>query len=191
MDATELLKRDHDAVAKLFQRFRMGRGNRTRRAVLEQICDELTVHAQIEEEIFYPAVRATGDATLVEKVDEALREHAEVKASVEALRARSDEAEGTDVEGMMARLAESVEHHVGEEEGELFPRLAEVMDERHRADIGRRLKARKDELTGGGPSRQRRVARARRRTATTRRRRARTAGGRRKPATGKKRSRAR
>ena len=90
MDATELLKRDHDTVAKLFQRFRMGRANRARRSVLEQICAELTVHAQIEEEIFYPAVRETGDGELVEKVGEATREHAEIKAGVDALRARAD-----------------------------------------------------------------------------------------------------
>lgn len=191
MDATELLKRDHDTVAKLFQRFRMGRGNRARRSVLEQICAELTVHAQIEEEIFYPAVRGTGDAELVEKVGEATREHAEIKAGVDALRARADDADGSAVEGMVATLAESVEHHVGEEEGELFPRVADVMDARQRADLGRRLRTRKDELTSGGPSRQRRRARATRRTTTTRRRRARTSGTPKKTAGGKKRSRAR
>jgi hemerythrin superfamily protein len=191
MDATELLKRDHDAVAKLFQRFRMGRGNRARRSVLEQICAELTVHAQIEEEIFYPAVRETGDAALVEKVGGATREHAEIKAGVVALRARADDADGSAVEGMVATLAESVEHHVGEEEGELFPRVADVMDARQRADLGRRLRTRKDELTGGGPSRQRRRARATRRTTATRRRRARTSGTPKKTAGGKKRSRAR
>jgi hemerythrin superfamily protein len=189
MDATELLKRDHDTVAKLFQRFRMGRGNRARRSVLEQICAELTVHAQIEEEIFYPAVRGTGDAELVEKVGEATREHAEIKAGVDALRARADDADGSAVEGMVTALAESVEHHVGEEEGELFPRVADVMDERQRADLGRRLGARKAELTGGVPSRQRRRARATRRP-TTRRRRARTAGARRTSGAGKKTARA-
>lgn len=147
MDAIELLKRDHQEVTKLFQRFSGGEGGRGRRQVVEQICNELDVHAQIEEQVFYPAVRETGDSELRRLVDESLQEHQRVKQQVSALRRMDAEAEDQ-VEGTVSTLEQDVEHHVAEEEGEMFPRVAEVIDDEERGELGARLASLKQELTG-------------------------------------------
>jgi hemerythrin superfamily protein len=170
MDAIELLKRDHQAVTELFQRFSGAKGGRAGEAVVEKICKELEVHSQIEEEIFYPAVRKA-DVELAEQVNEAFREHAEVKRQVAALQSR-DGGQNGELERQVTTLQQSVEHHVTEEEGEMFPRVAEVLDERRRAELGARLEERKDELTGGRTRRPARRARStsRKRTSTRGRR---------------------
>lgn len=140
MDAIELLKKDHQEVTKLFQRYSGSKDRRGAKGIVEKVCRELEVHALIEEEIFYPAIREA-DRQLADQVQEALQEHARVKQQVAALQ-RADE----DVEGLMTTLQQDVEHHVTEEEGEMFPRVAEVLDERRRTELGRRLQARKREL---------------------------------------------
>jgi hemerythrin superfamily protein len=148
MDAIELLKRDHQEVTKLFQRFfGGGEGGRGRRQLVQEICNELDVHSQIEEQVFYPAVRETGDEQLRRQVDEALQEHQRVKEQVTALRRMDAEDEGQ-LESMVSTLEQDVERHVIEEEGEMFPRLAEVMGEDERAAIGERLASLKQELKG-------------------------------------------
>ena len=167
MDAIELLKKDHQEVTKLFQRYRDGGSGRE--AVVDKICTELEVHSQVEEELFYPAVRATGDEDLDRQVDESLWEHQRVKQQVSALRAGPEQ---TEMEGMVANLERDVEHHVTEEEGEMFPRVRELMDGRKRSDLGRRMQERKQALLGGRPARARPSAAARK--VPTRRTRART-----------------
>lgn len=179
MDAIELLKKDHQEVTKLFQRFRGAKGDRAGAAVVEKICDELDVHSLIEEDIFYPAVRRADD-DLAAKVDEALQEHARVKQQVATLRARVREAgreDAGDLSGQVGALEQDVEHHVTEEEGEMFPRVTEAMSERERSELGERLQRRKRELAGetAKPARGRASRRTGTRRATTgRRRRART-----------------
>jgi hemerythrin superfamily protein len=140
MDAIELLKKDHQEVTKLFQRYR-GSRNARGRDVVHQLSNELLVHAQIEEDIFYPAVREAAPE-LAEKVERSLQEHERIKEELAAL-----ERQPEDVEETMATLEQGVEQHVTEEEGEIFPRAAEVFDERRRTELGRRLRARKGELT--------------------------------------------
>jgi hemerythrin superfamily protein len=184
MDAIELLKRDHQAVTELFQRFSAAKGGRAGEAVVEKICKELDLHSQIEEEIFYPAVRKA-DAQLAEQVNEALREHAEVKQQVAALQSR-DGGQNGELEREVTALQQTVEHHVTEEEGEMFPRVAEVLDERRRAELGDQLEQRKEALMGGRTRRPARRARSTsRKRASTRGRRATTAMPRRKTARGK------
>src|SRR5689334_11790391 len=144
MDAIELLKKDHQEVTKLFQRFSGAKGRRNDTSVVEKICAELDVHARIEEEIFYPAVREAS-SELARKVDESLQEHARVKEQVHALREQlrgGAEGDGA-LEGQVSALEQDVEHHVTEEEGEMFPQVAEKMDGRQRTRLGERLKARK------------------------------------------------
>jgi hypothetical protein len=140
-----LLKRDHHEVTRLFQRH--ATGGRRAHEVLTRLCDPLEVHSLIGEEIFYPAVREW-DEELSSLVDEVLEEHARVKQDVAALRHRGFE-DGVEVESMVFRLQEDVEHHVTEEEGRMFPLLAELMDSRRRAELGARLAERKSALTGG------------------------------------------
>ena len=117
---------------------------------------------------------------LARKVDAAEQEHARVKQQVqslrEQLRGRSEDPEA--FAERVSALEQDVEHHVTEEEGEMFPEVAGAMDERERTRLGERLQARKGELSGSGQARRgRRGERggAPGRTATGRRQRAKTA----------------
>jgi hemerythrin-like domain-containing protein len=121
-DAITLLTTDHAKVKKLFEEFeslKEGDGSDTdKSALVTQICNELKVHAEIEEEIFYPAVRkAIEDGDLV---DEALVEHASAKELIAQLEEMSPDDELYDAK--VTVLAEQIEHHVEEEEGEMFPK---------------------------------------------------------------------
>jgi hemerythrin superfamily protein len=124
-DACELLDADHIAVKHLFveyARLAMAQPKdsvKARTQLAKQICSELTVHAQIEEEIFYPAVRdAVPDAA--ELLDEAESEHAEVKEMVARIEALA--SAGQEMDDLVSQLAGAVDHHVKEERDELFPK---------------------------------------------------------------------
>ena len=160
MDVIDLLKKDHEKVSALFARFQGGTGitglfkrvtgsvsDRERQTALDGICQELEVHAALEEELLYPDVRARGDAQLVGMVDESLREHSRVKALVAALRNR--DAANEDVDAKVVELKECVEHHVREEEHDLLPRYAQLASPDERARLGREMQARKRALAAG------------------------------------------
>lgn len=119
MDAIELLTRDHRAVEKLFSEY--GRGDESgRRRTAEEIVRELSIHAAIEEEFFYPAVRRqmpACDALVGHGIDE----HQEVKEILAALDGMIDKAHTKAFAEKMHRLEKSVTEHVDEEEGKLFP----------------------------------------------------------------------
>ena len=147
-DACELLDADHLAVKHLFveyARLAMAQPRESaaqREALATRICDELTVHAQIEEEIFYPALRqAVPDAADI--VDEGIEEHAEAKELIARL--RDEDAAGDAMDALVSQLARAIEHHVKEERDELFPkaRAAAGMD---LAAIGQQLRDRQQEL---------------------------------------------
>jgi len=147
-DACELLDADHIAVKHLFvdyarQAMAAPAEPGSRRALAERICQELTVHAQIEEEIFYPALRRVlGEPQLV---DEAEAEHQQAKALI----ARIQEMRGQDpaLDDVVSELARAIEHHVKEERDVLFTkaRAAPGLDLQA---IGAQLKTRQDELMG-------------------------------------------
>lgn len=128
MDAFTLLKTDHQKVAELFDELEAANG-KAKLQVFEQIKMELDLHAHIEEKVFYPALekpRETHDLTL-----EAYEEHDVVKKLLRQLsRAKSATEE---FEAQAKVLRENVEHHVEEEEAEMFPlaeeELAEDLDE--------------------------------------------------------------
>ena len=160
MDVVELLKKDHEKVSTLFKEFKGGdvltrivkrvtgdTSRRGKRSIAAKICRELDIHTRVEEEIFYPAVRATGDEELSKQIDEAEREHGSIKDDVRAVQRTDleDDALGAKMDGMQ----ECVDHHVREEEGEMFPRVQEVMSDEQRADLGKRIQARKRALNGG------------------------------------------
>ena len=124
-DACELLDADHIAVKHLFVEYArlahaMPADSADRRTELAmQICKELTVHAQIEEEIFYPALRkAAPDAS--SQLDEARQEHQEAKEMVARIQAMG--SADTRMDDLVAKLAFAIEHHVKEERDELFPK---------------------------------------------------------------------
>jgi hemerythrin superfamily protein len=181
MDAITLIKKDHDKVEELFARYNGGGGltglvkritgnvpARQKTTALEGICRELDVHARIEEEILYPALRRTGDPELQRQVDESIREHARVKDLVGKLRNRTSEPDA-ETGSMVSELQQCVDHHVREEENEMFPRMEEIVPEPERRELGRQLQERKRALGGGTARRARPAARGRTRTAAVRR----------------------
>jgi hemerythrin-like domain-containing protein len=143
-DATALLAEDHREVQALFESYRRladgGAPGAERAPLAEQICTLLTVHAAIEEEIFYPAARAAGvDAGVL---DEAEVEHASAKQLIAQI--RDMEADAPLYDAKVSVLGEYIDHHVGEEERELFAKCRRSgMD---LGDLGARVAARKDEL---------------------------------------------
>ena len=126
MDATELLTADHRKVEALFSRFEKAgpRATSTKRTLVDDMITELSIHAGIEEMVFYPAVRRA-DADLGSKVLEALEEHHGAKAFLAELERLPAQAERFDAK--VTVLIEQVRHHVEEEEGELFPAVRKVM----------------------------------------------------------------
>ena len=147
-DATALLKQDHQKVSRLFEQFERGRDAAQKLEVFQNIKNELTVHTTIEEEIFYPDLERQREGRLSDQVREAHEEHDEVKQML----ARADGLEGdsAELEELVRSIRESVEHHVQEEEGEMFPRAREVFSATELKEIGARLEARKKELVEEG-----------------------------------------
>jgi hemerythrin superfamily protein len=145
-EATALLRADHKQVAELFLEYRRTKGNDYKRKLIDRICRELTVHAQVEEEIFYPAVKAAIDEP--EIIAEAGVEHATLKALIGKLGQGQPGEE--QFEAIVKVLGEYVTHHVAEEQTEIFPRArASDLDLR---ELGARLIARKEELKREGGS---------------------------------------
>jgi hemerythrin superfamily protein len=120
-DAVALLMADHKKVKALFSQFKKLResgGANEKSAIVEQICTELKIHTAIEEELFYPAVRAAIDDG--DLMDEALVEHAGAKELIAQLE-DADPAEEL-YDAKVTVLGEQIDHHVEEEEGEMFPK---------------------------------------------------------------------
>lgn len=141
MKATQLLKSDHDNVNKLFGQFEGSGSERNKRDLGEKIVQELKVHTQIEEEIFYPAVRK--HPGLEELVREAREEHAEVKQLISKV--EGPEASDREYDSIMREIREDVEHHVREEEEEMFPKVEQQMANELES-LGTQLQERKQQL---------------------------------------------
>lgn len=142
MDAVALLKADHRKVEDLFERFEKAKDFQRKKALATEICTELTVHAMIEEEIFYPACR---DAVEEELRTESYVEHDGAKVLIAELEASDPDNEFYDAK--MKVLSEQIKHHVKEEEkpGEGFFAQARQGDVDMDA-LGEQLAARKAEL---------------------------------------------
>jgi hypothetical protein len=143
MDAFELLKADHKKVAELFDLLETASGKR-KLDVFKRIKGELELHAHIEEKISYPAIEKpeeTHDLTL-----EAYEEHKVVKTLLAELgRARSANDEW---QAKAKVLRENVEHHVKEEENELFDKADDVLSDEEIQDLGNRMEAEKARKQG-------------------------------------------
>lgn len=145
-DAIEMLKADHKTVKSLFKKFASLKDDadadnaEEKIAVVREICDALTVHAEIEEEIFYPAVReAINDSDLM---DEALVEHAGAKDLVAQL--QEMDAEDDLYDAKVTVLGEQIDHHVEEEEGDMFPKAKKAKVDT--GELGASMAARRQAL---------------------------------------------
>jgi hemerythrin superfamily protein len=138
VDAIMLLKDDHKRIEHLFKQFQRtgSRARVTRRRLVDRMIRELSIHAGIEEELFYPAVRHALDQT-EDQVLESLEEHHLVKLML-------SELEGTDpaderFEAKVTVLMENVRHHVREEEDEMFPKVRTGIDRTALRELGERM----------------------------------------------------
>ena len=140
LDATELLRADHKLVSSLFADYEKSRSTDKKKELVSRICQELSVHAQVEEEIFYPAVkRALKDKELV---PEATVEHASLKALIAQV--EGVEPDGEMFDAKIKVLSEYVAHHVKEEQTEMFPKARSSKLDMH--ELGAEIAARKEEL---------------------------------------------
>ena len=141
-DAIALLKADHRKVEELFEQFESARRDGTKQKLALQICLELTVHAMIEEEIFYPACEGKVEEDLIK---EAYVEHDGAKVLIAQI-----EAGGPDDEYYEAKvkvLSEQIEHHVEEEEKRMEGMFAQARKAGLDMDaLGEAMRARKEEL---------------------------------------------
>jgi hemerythrin superfamily protein len=142
-DAVALLKADHEEVHAMFEQYEgLGdRANAGKAKLVAKICQALKAHTQIEEEIFYPAVRAASKDT-EDMVDEAVVEHASAKDLIAQLEAMDPEDDLYDAKVKV--LGELIDHHVEEEEDEMFPKARKLKLDL--AALGEEMALRKDEL---------------------------------------------
>jgi hemerythrin superfamily protein len=137
MKATDLLKKQHRQVEKLFKQCENAKQPRQRRELMEQIVNMLKMHTKIEEEIFYPAVRELGTTKAEEMIDEAFEEHHVVDLVLAELPEVDPEDER--FEAKITVLSELIEHHVEEEEGEMFPMAEKKLGAERVKELGQRM----------------------------------------------------
>ncbi|MEO5695573.1 MAG: hemerythrin domain-containing protein [Burkholderiaceae bacterium] len=143
-DATAMLRADHKRVSELFGNYEKARSTSRKRELVATICTELTVHAQLEEEIFYPAVKkALKDKELV---PEATVEHATLKDLIAQV--KGVEPDGEMFDAKIKVLSEYVKHHVKEEQGEMFAKAKKTKLDMNA--LGAQMATRKKELMQSG-----------------------------------------
>jgi len=139
-DAIALLRADHKAVSELFDAYEHSTSPAKKRTLVAEICRELEVHTQLEEEIFYPAVKAALKDH--ELVPEATVEHASVKDLIAQV--KGAEPDGEMFDAKVKVMGEYVQHHVKEEQTEMFPKARNAGVDL--VDLRDRMLARKEEL---------------------------------------------
>jgi iron-sulfur cluster repair protein YtfE (RIC family) len=127
-DAADILMQQHREVEGLFAQFEQARDAATART----ICEEIERHATLEEEHVYPVLERDVDAKMAE---EAEHEHEEARGLI----ARIRQAEGAELTRLVEQLEQAIEHHVEEEEGEVFPKMRERLGAQRMTELGRRL----------------------------------------------------
>ncbi|WP_030840289.1 hemerythrin domain-containing protein [Streptomyces sp. NRRL F-4474] len=144
MDAIVLLRDDHKTVEKLFKQFERTGDEDTdeRRRIADQVVEELTVHAWIEEQIFYPAAREAAPDT-TDHILESIEEHHAVVWMLSELKGM--DAADERFKAKMSVLMENVRHHVEEEEKEWFPDVRKAMGRNRLTELGERLEAEKQQ----------------------------------------------
>lgn len=142
-DAIKLLTDDHNKVKKMFKEFEKlhKKNEEGKEEIAQQICMELTIHAQLEEEIFYPAAREAIDDD--DLMNEAAVEHQAAKDLIEKIQSMNSSDPMYDA--MVSVLGEYVNHHIEEEQNEIFPKVEKAKVDLE--EIGAEIAARKEELT--------------------------------------------
>jgi hemerythrin superfamily protein len=145
MNAVKMLKQQHREVAKLFKQFEAAKSAEPRRKTFIEIADALAVHATIEERHFYPSVK---ERQTEEILLESVEEHLEIKRVIADL--LQMDAGDDQFEAKMTVLREDVEHHVEEEESDLFPKVERLFEAEALEEIGAAMQETQDELLREG-----------------------------------------
>ncbi|HYS09315.1 MAG TPA: hemerythrin domain-containing protein [Myxococcales bacterium] len=148
MDAIELLKSQHREVEALFKKIEKAEGEE-KQEIFEQIADALAVHTTIEEKHFYPATRSARTEDLLQ---EAVEEHLAAKRTIADLMEMSPGEAQFDAKCTV--LKEQIEHHVEEEEGELFPKVEKLLKKEELEDLGVVMEDMAEELKASEAPRQ-------------------------------------
>jgi uncharacterized membrane protein len=145
-----MIKADHRQVEDLYQRYqRLGGQPAEQRMVAEQICHELEVHAKLEENLFYPVVQAKLGGDGMDLVEEAVKEHSDMKRLISVL--QTGGLADADYDKTVHELMRGVQHHVREEEGEMLPRVEQQLG--HELEgLGMQMQQRKHELLAAMPA---------------------------------------
>jgi hemerythrin-like domain-containing protein len=139
-DAIALLRADHKRVSDLYAQYEATRSTAKKKSIVATICQELSIHAQVEEEIFYPAVKAALKDK--EMVPEAQVEHATLKELIAQV--KDKEPDGEMFDAKVKVMSEYTKHHVKEEQNEMFPKAKATKLDMNA--LGAQIAARKEEL---------------------------------------------
>ena len=143
-DAIALLKKDHATVKKLFEQEEGAKQAAANVKVFNEINAALEVHATIEEELFYPAVKKAKSEHVKDEVREGYEEHKQIKSLLAQISSITPADETYNMK--IKVLKEDVEHHVKDEEGEMFPDAKKFLGEARLMELGAELEARKQQL---------------------------------------------
>lgn len=138
MNAIELLKSDHDKVDKLFQKVKATEEGE-HQELFEKIKEELDAHAHIEEKIFYPRLKEEDE--LEDITLEGIEEHHQAKMFLRELASLTDDS--GKFEPKLKVLMEDIEHHVMEEEGEMFPKVEKIIGKAELEELGKQMEEEK------------------------------------------------
>lgn len=133
MKATSLLEKQHRKVESLFKQLESGKSEPA--PLLAELANELAAHMAIEQESFYPAVRQVKEDLILESYEE----HAIAELALKRLLAT--DPEDISFKARVTTLKELIQHHVEEEEEELFPKVEEAIDEKRLTELGKEMKA--------------------------------------------------
>lgn len=148
MNAVQLLLKDHEEIKQLFRQFEEAgeRARKKKQTIAGKVIEEIHAHSQLEERIFYPAVREKGKKEIQEVILEGIEEHRVADFMMERLQQTGPEDETFDAKFMV--LIESVEHHLKEEERELFPESKKMFDKEELDRLGAQMEALEQQLEG-------------------------------------------
>lgn len=140
MDPFLLLKQDHKKVSDLFQEIESSSNKKKRKDLFRELKNELLVHSEIEEKYFYPVLEQKEED--VEMEEHAIDEHAHVKERLEKI--ESIESDHDEWMNELKKLREDVEHHVEEEESEIFSEIRDILNEKQLEDLAKNMKEEKE-----------------------------------------------
>jgi len=141
MDALSLLMKDHDLVKDIFKKIESSEDEAERKSLFEQFMDEIAIHERIEEEIFYAALQKLPNARA--DVMEAFEEHHVVDMIMSEMDVEPNDEKW---DAKFTVMKENVEHHIEEEEGEMFKLARQALESEELEELGERMDAMKKEL---------------------------------------------